>query len=91
MGRHYCPYPFPNFSNYAGMSNKTKDVWGVNLRYPSKADITRKPPPGPRKPVKSKKKHGKPIKTEDVSDGGGGLFILVVIFLLFLLIVFILW
>lgn len=74
------------------MSNKIKDVWGFHPRHPSKGDVPpKKQPSGPRKRVKSRYKHRKPIKNPDVSDGGGDWFILFVIFLLFLLITLALW
>ena len=74
------------------MSRKTKGIWGENPKYPSKPEgINKKPPSIKPKPVKSRRRHGRPIKNEDVSDGGGEGFIVFILILIFFIIVLALW
>jgi hypothetical protein len=73
------------------MSNKPKGVWGINPQYPNQSDNKKKRPPGQPKPVKSKRKHGRPLKDNDVSDGGGEAVMILILLFIFLLIVLFLW
>lgn len=64
------------------MSNRPKGVWGENPRYIKKPD-----PPHQKKglrtrPVKSRYRHGRPLKNDDVSDAGAGPFIVALILIL---------
>lgn len=61
------------------MKSKPKGVWGENPTHINKPTDFRPKPQGPVKPIKSRFRHGKLIKEDDVSDGCAG-FILILIF-----------
>lgn len=73
------------------MKGKIKGIWGINPQHPNQSDIKKKRPPGRPKPVKSKRKHGRPLKDNDVNDGGGEAVMILILLFIFLLIVLALW